>query len=106
MLTALILLAAAQAASPSPATSAVVQTALTEPDVRSMKPRDIKAFNQTVPTNHPYHIRCTRQVDVGSLIKGTTTCKTNQQWTKADNVGNDDARDIGDKLASKFTESN
>lgn len=110
MLTALILLAAAQAANPSAATTAVVQTTLPatlrEPDVRSMKPRDIKAFNQTVPTSHPYHIRCVHQVDIGSLVSGTTTCKTNQQWVKAENVGNDDARDIGDKLASKFTEGN
>lgn len=116
MLTTFILLLAAHAATPAPATpapatpapttSGVVQTTVSEPDVRNMKPRDIKAFNQTVSINHPYHIRCTRRVDIGSLVAGTTTCKTNQQWTRVETIGNEDARDIGDKMASKFTQGN
>jgi hypothetical protein len=106
VLTTFILLLAAQAASPAPAPMGVVQTPLSEPDVRSMKPRDIKAWNQAIPNSHPYHIRCQRQVDIGSLVAGTTTCKTNQQWTKAENIGNQDAREAGDRMASKFTNSN
>ena len=111
MLTTFILLLAAHAATPAPATpapttSGVVRATVSEPDVRNMKPRDIKAFNQTVSINHPYHIRCTRRVDIGSLVAGTTTCKTNQQWTRAETIGNEDARDIGDKMASKFTQGN
>jgi hypothetical protein len=106
LLTALIMLVAAQAANPAPQTTNVVQTTLTEPDVPSMGPRDIKAFNQTVPANHPYHIRCMSDPEIGSLVKRITVCKTNQQWSKADQIGNDDARDIGDKMASKFSNSN
>lgn len=106
MLTTFLLIAAAQAASPVTVPSNSVQAALVEPDVQRMSPRDIKTFNQTVPSNHPYHIRCTHQVDVGSLVKGTTTCKTNQQWSRADQIGNENARDIGDRMNSKFTNSN
>ena len=103
------MLVAAQAASPAAATSPtanVVQATLAEPDVPSMGPRDIKAFNQTVPGNHPYHIRCMSDAEIGSLVKRITVCKTNQQWSMADQVGNENARDIGDKMASKFQNSN
>ena len=106
MLTTFILLLAAQAATPGLATSGVVSATISEPDVLRMTPRDIKTFNLSLPNSHPYHIRCRRQVDIGSLVAGTTTCKTNQQWTRAETIGNQDARDLGDKLASKFTEGN
>lgn len=106
MLTTLIMLIAAQAANPSAPTASIVQTTLAEPDVASMGPRDIKAFNQTVPANHPYHIRCMSDAEIGSLVKRITVCKTNQQWAKADQTGNENARDIGDKMASKFSNSN
>jgi hypothetical protein len=106
VLTTFLLMLAAQAATPATASSSVMQTPVAEPDVRSMKPRDIKAFNQTVASNHPYHIRCQREVDIGSLVSGTTTCKTNKQWAKTEAIGNEDARDIGDKMASKFTNGN
>ena len=106
MLTTLIMLVAAQAATPVNAASNGVQAAVVEPDVPHMSPRDIKAFNQTVPAKHPYHIRCQRLVDVGSLVAGTTTCKTNQQWSKAEQVGNDDAREMNDRMASKAASGN
>ena len=106
MLTPFLIMVAAQAANPVAASSNLVQTTLAEPDVPKMSPRDIKTFNQTVPANHPYHIRCTHQVDVGSLVAGTTTCKTNQQWAKTDQIGNENAREIGDRMASKFTTTN
>lgn len=106
MLTTFFIMVAAQAANATAAFPAIVQTTLTEPDVPRMSPRDIKAFNLTVPANHPFHIRCQRQVDIGSLVASTTTCKTNQQWTKADQIGNENARDIGDKMASKFRTGN
>ncbi|GAC1612536.1 MAG: hypothetical protein NVS3B27_04990 [Novosphingobium sp.] len=106
MLTTFILLLAAQVAASGPAASGVAPATISEPDVTHMTPRDIKTFNLSVPNSHPYHIRCRRQVDIGSLVAGTTTCKTNQQWTRAENIGNQDARDLADKLASKFTESN
>ncbi|MFX9054178.1 hypothetical protein ABTN50_19840, partial [Acinetobacter baumannii] len=83
----LILAAAVAAAPANPAPPPTV-----EPDVTGMSPRDIKAFNMTVPANHPFHIRCQRQVDTGSLVKGTTTCKTNRQWAIVEQRGNDDAR--------------
>ena len=107
VLTTLIMLVAAQAASPAAAPIAtVMETTLAEPDVASMGPRDIKAFNQTIPANHPYHIRCMSDAEIGSLVKRITVCKTNQQWSMADQVGNENARDIGDKMASKFQNSN
>lgn len=79
---------------------------LAEPDVQRMSPKEIKAFNQTVPANHPYHIRCRSELEIGSLVKRITACKTNQQRAKSDQIANDDARDIGDKMASKFSNSN
>lgn len=91
-----LLLAAAAAAQAAPASLPTV-----EPDVTTMSPRDIKAFNMTVPANHPFHIRCRSEVEIGSLVKRITTCKTNRQWVKADQIANDDARDIGDRMASK-----
>jgi hypothetical protein len=106
MMTTLIMLVAAQAATPPAPQVNIVQATLAEPDVANMQPRDIKNFNQTVPTNHPYHIRCRSDLEIGSLVKRITVCKTNQQWVKADQVGNENARDVGDKMASKFMNSN
>ncbi len=106
MLTTFILLLAAQAPTPASMPPGVIQTTVSEPDVRSMSPRDIKAFNATVPSKHPYHIRCTREVDVGSLIRGATTCKTNQQWSKAEQVGNDGVREMSDRMTSKAENGN
>jgi hypothetical protein len=106
VLTTFILLLAAQATTPASTPSGVVQTTVSEPDVNTMSPQEIKAFNATVPSKHPYHIRCTREVDVGSLIRGATTCKTNKQWSRAEQIGNEGVREMSDRMTSKAENGN
>lgn len=96
MLASLLLLAAQTVA---PAT-------VTEPDPAHMSAAEMKAFNASVPTAHPYHIRCRRDLDTGSLVRVTKICRTNAQWTRADSVGNDSAREVMDRNASKAGSGN
>ena len=92
---AAIALAVAQAAT---AASAAVQ----EPDPKAMSQAEIRQFNARLSRDHPYFIRCEKQTDTGSLVRKLYSCRTNEQWQHADEVGNDNARDIGDHFAPKF----
>jgi hypothetical protein len=96
MISSLLLLLAAEAATP-----ATVPVVLIEPDVTRMSPRDIKAHNVNLARSHPYYIRCVASVETGSLVKTARACKTNRQWRLADDIGNQDARDTFDRYDSK-----
>lgn len=97
----ILILAAAAAAAP-----AVPALPTVEPDVTTMSPKDIKAFNMTVPATHPFHIRCHREIDTGSLVRATTTCKTNRQWAIVEQRGNDDARETNDRMQNRYSAGN
>lgn len=82
-----LILAAATAAAPAPAAP------VAEPDPSHMSLKEIRAFNQTVGKDHPYYIRCRRDVEIGSVAKAHTVCRTVRDWSRADDDGNRTARD-------------
>ncbi len=96
MIVSLLVFLAAEAATP-----VVFTQPLVEPDVTRMTPRDIKTFNANLPKSHPYYIRCVASLETGSLVKKVRACKTNQQWRRADDIGNQDARDAYDTAEGK-----
>lgn len=96
MLSLLLMLAAEPAAAPPPRP---LPTA--EPDAMHMKPREIREFNEGVPKDHPFYIRCKSQPVTGSLVAMTRTCRTNHQWDEADSQGNKNARDTFETLQGR-----
>lgn len=96
MLSALLLILAAEAA---PAVAA--ETVLVEPDPKAMSQKEIREFNSKVPRNHPFYIRCVASGEIGSLVKKTYSCRTNRQWKAADETGNQNARDTYEQMTSK-----
>lgn len=86
------------AGSTATATSAVE---VVEPNPKTMSQSEIRAFNATVEKGHKYYIRCKKDAATGSMIQRQYSCRTNQQWAAADVRGNQEARDLGDEMASK-----
>lgn len=68
-----------------------------------MTASEIREYNSHLDRNHPNYIRCTRVEDTGSLVRKRSVCRTNQQWTTADDTGNREARDIIEAARSKAT---
>lgn len=109
MLASILIFAAAQAAEvPAPAVTAAVQPAaalaladIPEPDPKKMSQAEIRAHNSKLPRDHPYYIRCVRREEIGSLVKRNFSCRTNRQWTTAEDSANAEARAIADEMASK-----
>lgn len=99
MIEALLLLLASDGA-------AQLAANVTEPDPKAMSQKEIRAFNAQLPRDHPYYIRCVRSAEVGSLVKRSYSCRTNDQWREAQDKGNQEVRDIADKMASKAANSN
>lgn len=77
-----------------------------EPNPKAMSRSEIRAFNAKLSRDHPYFIRCVAQEEVGSLVKKNYSCRTNQQWAQADKIGNQNARDTMEAMASKATNTN
>lgn len=73
------------------ATTAEVQVAEPAPD--KMTRAEIRAHNDKVGNAHPLFIRCRRDVEIGSLAKAKTVCRTTRDWADADYAGNRTARD-------------
>ncbi len=95
MIEALLLVIAAEGA----ATEAV-QT-VSEPDPKVMTQKEIRAYNAALPKSHPFYIRCKSSPEIGSLVKKVYSCRTNAQWQKSDEIGNQNARDTYDSMTSK-----
>ena len=93
MFAAVIALAAAQVA---------MIAAGEPPDPKEMSQADIRAFNARLPRDHPHYIRCEKREETGSLVKKIYSCRTNEQWKEADQIGNDNVREIGDHFRPKF----
>jgi hypothetical protein len=71
---------------------ALSQTAAVLPPARTSGPvamsrAQIRAYN-----DHPDYVRCQRSLDTGSLVRKTTTCRTNAEWRRVEQASNDDAR--------------
>ncbi len=73
------------------ATAAEVQVA--EPNPSKMTRAEIRAHNDKVGTSHPLFIRCRRDIEIGTLAKAKTVCRTSRDWADADYAGNRTARD-------------
>ena len=83
-----------------------VNAAVAEPDVAHMTPHDIKLFNAQLTRDHPYYIRCQTFDETGSLVKKTRVCKTNRDWRRYDELGNENARSTYEAMRSKGTTGN
>lgn len=64
-----------------------------EPNPSKMNRSEIRAHNDKVGTGHPLFIRCRRDIEIGSLAKAKTVCRTARDWADADYAGNRTARD-------------
>jgi hypothetical protein len=104
MLINLLLLAAAAAATPAPTSAPTVE--VIEPNPKKMSGIEIREHNAKLARNHPFFIRCVKAEETGSLVKRKASCRTNKQWTAADEAGNREARDIADEMSSKAGKSN
>lgn len=83
------------------ATAPAAAAEVAEPNPKKMSQAEIRAFNATVSPTHPYYIKCKRTVATGSLMARLFSCRTNEQWIRADATGNQEARDIMDEMTSK-----
>lgn len=88
--------------------SVAAETAIdvVEPNPKEMSQADIRAFNAKLDKTHKFYIRCKRSAATGSYVQRETSCRTNAQWVLADAQGNQEARDVGERMASKAVTSN
>jgi len=89
----MILLPFILSAAAATAVPAAEPVTIAEPDPSHMTLKEIRAFNKTVSSNHPYYIRCRSDVEIGTLAKAHTVCRTLRDWSSADRDGNRVARD-------------
>lgn len=94
--------AAAEPAAPVPALSSPVLAPFTR-DPRTMSQADIRSHNLGRERNAPDFIRCLRREETGSLVRKNLSCRTNAQWARADQIGNQNARDTYQWMESKAT---
>lgn len=90
---AMILASSAAAATPPELTSGPIK----------MTAAEIREYNSHLDRNHPNYIRCARVEETGSLVRKRSVCRTNQQWTTADDAGNRESRDIIEAVRTKAT---
>lgn len=64
----------------------------------TMSNASIAEHNAGLTTSDPRFIRCRRIAIPGSLVKKARVCKSNADWAKAWQVGNQDARDTYDAM--------
>lgn len=73
--------------------AATAEVEVPEPNPSKMSRAEIRAHNEKVGPEHPKYIRCRRDVEIGSLVKARTICRTMRDWADADYAGNRTARD-------------
>jgi hypothetical protein len=95
----ILLIASDGAAQTDPATVA-------EPNPKAMSQKEIREFNAQLSRDHPFYIRCVKSDEIGSLARKTYSCRTNQQWKVANEIGNQNARDTVEAMTSKATVTN
>ena len=87
------------------ATIPVVETQLVEGPIK-MKASEVRAYNAKLAPDHPNYIRCKRTLDTGSLVKKTTVCRTNQEWTRVEARINAETREVVEAYQKGFTKGN
>lgn len=90
MLTALLFLTLANA-------PAIAEPELTSGPIK-MTASEIRAYNATLPRDHPNYIRCAKVEETGSLVRRKTTCRTNAEWRRVEDGGNTEAREAVEGL--------
>ena len=69
-----------------------------------MTSTEIRAYNAGLDMAHPYYIRCRKDPVVGSLARKLRVCRTNQEWKRFSQQGNDSGREIlGDVSSAPIT---
>lgn len=86
----LVLAWSASAAASDGPTTGVAPSAMTN--------ASIAQHNAALTPADPAFIKCRRIAIAGSLVKKARVCKTNAEWKKAWQVGNQDARDTFDAM--------
>lgn len=79
---------------------------ITEPNPKVMSQAEIRTFNAALDKGHKYYIRCKRGAPTGSFVRNEFSCRTNEKWRKAEDSGNDEARDIMEEMKSKSWNTN
>lgn len=59
-----------------------------------MTSAEIRTYNQGLDATHPYFIRCRKDPVVGSLVRKLRVCRTNYEWKRFAEQGNDTGREI------------
>ncbi len=88
----LLILALSQAAAAAPAPD--------YPGPHRMTPSQIRTYNASLARDDPAYIRCRREEETGSLVRARSTCRTNAEWRRIEDLANTDARDMVDHVNS------
>jgi hypothetical protein len=91
MISTLVAIAMAQAATAAPA----VERETVDGPV-TMTASEIRTYNAALQRDDPAYIRCQRMADTGSLVRKHTSCRTNAEWRRVHEIGNQNARDTVD----------
>jgi hypothetical protein len=77
----------------APAAPAVIDRPPPDRPPSAMTSREIAAYNQGLPRDHPNFIRCRSFDEIGSWAKKSRVCRTNGDWKLSERNGNDNARE-------------
>jgi hypothetical protein len=91
MLSTLFVIALSQATGPAAATASVDGPVV-------MTVSEIRTYNAKLSRDDPAYIRCERTLETGSLVKKRNSCRTNAEWRRVEEIGNQDARDLLDEI--------
>ena len=72
----------------------------------TMTSKEIAAFNTGLDRGHPQYIRCRKEEVIGSLARKLRVCRTNAEWAKYADIGNQNARDTVESMARAPVNSN
>ena len=64
-----------------------------------MTSTEIRAYNKGLDAAHPYYIRCKKDPVIGSLARKLRVCRTNEEWKRFAEAGNDTGREILDDMS-------
>jgi hypothetical protein len=59
-----------------------------------MTSAEIRDYNQGLAETHPYYIKCRKDPVIGSLVRKLRVCRTNYEWKRFAEQGNDSGREI------------
>ncbi len=92
MLATLIVAALGQAVAAAP-------TMTSQPAI--MTRAEIRTYNSKLASDHPAYIRCRKEPATGSLVRKIVSCRTNAEWRRSEDGGNDNARETMDAMVGK-----